>query len=101
MLGEAKIFWWPNMSKEVEDKTKVCVAFMASVMNLSYQIPKKTSKTKTLTGPGLKLQISFSGNMNNKKLNEEHQILIAIDRFNTRLTVKICKSSETIEVLNF
>ena len=67
MLGEAKIFWWPNKSKEVEDKTKFCVACMASVMNLNYQIPKKTTKTKTITEPpGQKLQIGFSGNMNHK-----------------------------------
>ena len=26
MLTEAKITWWPNMSKEIKDKTKNCVA---------------------------------------------------------------------------
>ena len=41
MTPEAKIFWWPNMQKEIEEKTKNCVACMASGKNLKYQIPKR------------------------------------------------------------
>ena len=29
MTAEAKIFWWPNILKEIEDKTKNCVACMS------------------------------------------------------------------------
>ena len=36
----AKIFWWSNMLKEIEDKTKNCVACMSSGKNLKYQLPK-------------------------------------------------------------
>ena len=39
--------------------------------------------------------------MDNKKLNGENQLLIAIDRFSKWPTVKICKTAETKEVINF
>ena len=75
---------------------------MLSGKNLKYQITKNEfGKLKTLTQPGQEIQIDFSGKLNNKKLNGEHQILIAIDRFSKYPTAKICKSSETKEVLNF
>ena len=63
MLAEARIFWWPNINKEIEDRTKNCVACMSSGKNLNYQIPKKeTGKLKTLSEPGQEIQIDFSGN---------------------------------------
>ena len=90
------------MEKEIEDNTKNCVACMSWGKNLKYQLPKlEFGKLKTLTEPVQEIQIEFSGNPNNKKLNGDHQILIAIDRFSKRLTAKICKSSETKEVINF
>ena len=102
MTAEAKIFWWPNMQKEIEEKTKNCVACMSSGKNLKYQLPKNEfGKLKTLTEPEQEIQIEFSGKLNNKKLNGDHQILIAIDRFSKWPTAKICKSSETKEVMNF
>ena len=53
MLAESKIFWWPNMCREIEVRTKKCVACMASGKNLNYQIPKNNfGKLKTLTEPG-------------------------------------------------
>ena len=102
MTAEAKIFWWPNMQKEIEDKTKNCVACMSSYKNLKYHSPKNEfGKLKTLTEPGQEIQIDFSGKLNNKNLNGEHQILSAINRFSKWPTAKTCKSSETKEVLNF
>ena len=102
MLAESKIFWWPNMCKEIEDETKICVACMASGKNLNYQIQKNNfGKLKQITEPGQEIQIDFTGKLNHKKLNGEHQILFAIDRFSLWPTVKICKSLETKEVLNF
>ena len=102
MTAEAKVFWWPNMQKEIEDKTKNCVACMSSGKNLKYQLPKhEFGKLKTLTEPGQEIQIDFSGKLKNKKLNGDHQILIAIDRFSKWPTAKICKSSETKEVIIF
>ena len=100
MTTEAKIFGWTTMQKQIEDKTKNCVACMSSGKNLKYQLPKNEfGKLKTQTKPGKEIQIDCE--MNNKKLNGEHQILIAIDRFSKWPTAKICKSSETKEVLNF
>ena len=82
MTAEAKIFWWPNIQEEIEDKPKNCVACMSSGKNLKYQLPKhEFGKLRTLTQPGQEIQIDFSGKLNNKKLNGNHQILIAIDRF--------------------
>ena len=102
MTAEAKIFWWPNMQKEIEDKTKNCVACMSSGKNLKYQIPKnKFGKLKTLTQPGQEIQTNFCGKLNNKSLNREHQILIAIDRFSKLPTAKSCKSTEIKEKFNF
>ena len=102
MTAEAKIFWWPNMLKEIEEKTKNCVACMSSGKNLKYQLPKNEfGKLKTITEPGQEIQIDFSGKLNNKKLNGEHQILIAVIRFSKWPTARFCKSSETKEVINF
>ena len=79
---EAKLFWWPNMSKEIEEKTKNGVAYMASGKNLIYQLPENAfGKLTTSTEPGREVQINFSGKINHKKVNGEHQILIVIDIF--------------------
>ena len=75
---------------------------MASGENLIYQLPKRNfGKLKTLTEPGQEVQIDFTGKLNHKKLNGEHQILIAIDRFSKWPTAKICKSSETKKSTEF
>ena len=37
---EAKIFWWPGLRKEIEQKVKDCTAWLAKSKNLNYQIPK-------------------------------------------------------------
>ena len=54
-----------------------------------------------LTEPGQEIQTDFTGKLHNKKLNGENQILIAIDKFSKWPTVKICKTAETKEVINF
>ena len=82
MTAEAKIFWRPNINKNIEDKVKKCIACLSSGKNLKYQIPKNESgKLKTLTEPGQEIQIDFTGKLHNKKFNGENQILIAVDRF--------------------
>ena len=40
MLSDAKIFWWPEMRKDIEQKVKDCTACLATGKNLKYQIPK-------------------------------------------------------------
>ena len=102
MTAEAKTFRWPNITKDIDDKVKMCIACLSSGMNLKYQIPKHQSgKLKTLTEPGQEIQIDFTGKLHNKKLNGENQIQIAVDRFSNWPTVKICKTSEAKEVINF
>ena len=102
MIAEAKIFWWSNINKDIEEKVKNCIACLSSGKNLKYQIPKnENGKLKILAELGQEVQIDFTGKLNNKKLNEESQLLIAIDRFSKWPTVKICKTTETKEVINF
>ena len=102
MTAEAKIFWWPNITRDIENKAKDCTACLASGKNLKYQLPKNHyGNLKTLTEPGQEIQIDFTGKLHNKKINGDVQILIAIDRFSKWPTVKICKTAETKEVINF
>ena len=83
-------------------KVKNCIACLSSGKNLKDQLPKTESgKLKTLTEPGQEIQIDFTGKLNNKKLNGENQLLIAVDRFSKWPTIKICKTSETKKVINF
>ena len=84
--------------KKVQD----CTACLASGKNLKYQLPKKHyRKLEKLSKPGQEIQIDFTGKLHNKHLHGETQILIAVDRFSKWPTVKICKSAETKEVINF
>ena len=56
---------------------------------------------KKLTDPGQAIQIDFTGKLNNKKINGDIPIFIAVDRFSKWPTVKMCKAAETKEVINF
>ena len=90
MNAEAKIFWWPGMKQDIENKVKDCTACLASGKNLNYQLPKKHyGKLEKLTEPVQEIQIDFTGKLHNKKRNGDVQILIAIDRFGKWPTVKI------------
>ena len=40
MLSDAKIFLWPEMRKDIEQKVKDCTACLATGKNLKSQIPK-------------------------------------------------------------
>ena len=52
MTEEAKIFWWPGLRKEIEQKVKDCTACLATGENLNYQIPKnKHGNLKILFEP--------------------------------------------------
>ena len=88
MSAEAKIFWWPNINRIVEEKVKICIACLSSGKILKYQIPKNESgKLKTLTEPGQETQIDFTGKLHNKKSNGDNLLLIAVDRFSKWSTV--------------
>ena len=80
----------------------MCIDCLFSGKILKYQIPNNRSgKLKTLTEPGQKLQIDFTRKSQNQKLNEENQILTAVDRFSKCPTVKISNTFERKEVINF
>ena len=102
MTAEAKIFWWPDINRDIENKVKDCIACLASGKSLKYQLPNSHyGKLKKLSEPGQEIQIDFTGKLHNKRINGDVQILIAVDRFSKWPTVKICKTAETKEVLNF
>ena len=86
----------------ISNKVQDCTACLATGKNLKYQIPKnQNGKLEKLSEPGQELQIDFTGNLHNESLNGEPQILIAIDRLSKWPTAKICKASETKEVISF
>ena len=100
--NRAKIFWWLNKKQDIETKVKDCTECLASGKSLNYQLPKKhCGKLEKLSEPGQEIHTDFTGNLPNKKLGGETQILIAIDRFSKWPTAKNFKSSETKEVTNF
>ena len=98
MLSEAKICWWPEMRRHIEQKVKDCTACLATGKNLKYQIPKNHyGKLEKLFEPGQKLQVDFTGKLHNKNMNGEPQILIAIDRFCLWPTAK----NDSKEIIGF
>ena len=87
------------MKQDIENRVKDCTACLASGKNLKYQLPKKHyGKLEKLSEPGQEIQIDFIGQLHNKNLHDELQILIAVDRFGKWPTVKVCKTSEVKEV---
>ena len=102
METEAKIFWWPTKKSDIEMKVKDCTACLASGKNLKYQLPSKHyGKLGKLTEPGQEIQIDFTGKLHNQKIHGDVQIIISVDRFSKWPTVKICKTAETKEVIQF
>ena len=92
------------MKQDIENRVKDGTACLASGKNLKYQLPKKhyyRKRTRKLSEPGQEIQIDFTGKLHNKNLNGEIQILIAVDRFSKWPRVKVCKTSEAKEVINF
>ena len=68
MTAEAKIFWWPNITRDIENKAKDCAACLASGKNIKNQLPNSHyGKLKTLTEPGQEIQIDFTRKLHNKK----------------------------------
>ena len=74
MMSEARIFWWPGMKQDIENKVKDCTACFASGENLKYQLQKKFyGKLENQTEPGQELQIDFTGELHNKNIHGEIQ----------------------------
>ena len=105
IISEAKIFWWPGLKQDIENRVKDCTACLASGKNLKYQLPKKPLRkirkiirTRSRNTNRLEIQI---GKLHNKNLHGETQIRIAVNRFSKWRTVKVCKTSEAKKVINF
>ena len=82
MTAEAKIFWWPDINRDIENKVKDCIACLASGKNLKFQLPNNHyGKLKKLIEPGQEIQIDFTGELHNKRINGDVQISIAGVRF--------------------
>ena len=80
MTAEAKIFWWPNITQDFENKAKDCTACLASCKNLKYQLPNSHyGKLKTPTEPGKKYKSIFTGKLHNKK-NKRRRTNLDSDR---------------------
>ena len=68
MAAEAKIFWWPNITRDFENKAKDCTACLASGKNLKYQLPNSHyGKMKTLTEPSQEIKSILPENYITKK----------------------------------
>ena len=82
MTAKAKIFWWLDINRDVENKVTDCIACLALVRKLKYQLPNNHyGKLKSLTEPGQETQIDFTGKLLNKRINGDVHFLIAVDRF--------------------
>ena len=80
MYKDAAQFWWPNMREDIEKKSKTCSACLNAGKNLNFQIPQtEKSIIEPPKTPGEEIQIDFTGNLNNKKLQNNLFILIAVD----------------------
>ena len=45
MTSEAKIFWWPDLKQDIDNKVKYCTAYTVSSKCLKYQLqPKKVNR---------------------------------------------------------
>ena len=67
------------MKKDIENNVQDCTACLASGKNLKCHLPKKHyGKLEKLSEPGQDIQIDFTGNLHNKHLHGETQILIAV-----------------------
>ena len=102
MYNDAAIFWWPNMREDIEKKSKTCSACHNAGKNLKFQIPQtKKSIFEPPKTPGEEIQIDFTENLNNKKLQNNPFILIAVDKNSRWPVAKICKNTNHETVMSF
>ena len=90
------------MQIDIEKKAKTCSACLNAGKNLKFQLPV-TEKTKSGTPkkPGEEIQIDFTGNLHNKKLQSSPYILIAVDKNSRGPVAKICKNTSPETVITF
>ena len=81
MCSDAGIFWWTNMRTDIVKKAKTCSACLNAGKILKIQLPS-TEKTKIESPkkPGEEIQIDYTGNLHNRKLQSSLHILVAVDK---------------------
>ena len=90
------------MKQDIENKVKDCTACLALGKKPKNQLQKTNyGKIEKLSNPDQEIQIDFTGKLHNKHTHRETQILIAVDKFSKWPIVKLCKSSEIKEIINF
>ena len=90
------------MREDIEKKSKTCSACLNAGKNLKFQIPQtEKSKIEPPKTPGEEIQIDFTGNLNNKKLQSNSFILIAVDKNSRWPVAKICKNTNHETVISF
>ena len=91
------------MKKDIENKCSTCPACTSSGRILRYQLPstEKIRLPPALTEPGQEIQVEFSGKLHNKHVAGDPNIFIENDRYSKLPVVRICKSTETQEVIRF
>ena len=93
METEAKISWWPEKKNDIEIKVKDRTACLAPGKNLVYKLPKKHyGRLEKMTKPGQEIQIDYTGKLHKINIDGNVKILIAVNRFSKRPTVKICRT---------
>ena len=101
MIADSKIFWWPGITEDIQQKQKECIACRNTGKNLKTQLPL-TDKSEIKTyEPGEELQLDFTGDLISDKINNRPKILVAVDHFSKWTTAKICLNSETKTVTKF
>ena len=89
------------MREDIEKKSKTCSACLNAGKNLKFQKPQtEKSKIEPPKTPGKEIQIDFTGNLNNKKLQSNPFILIAVDRNSRWPVAKICKNTNHETVIS-
>ena len=103
MCCNAAIFWWSNMRFDTEKKAKTCSTCLNAGKNLKFQLPSTEKKTKIETPKKLgdEIQVDFTGNIHNKKLQSSPYILIAVDKTSRWPVAKICKNTSHQTVITF
>ena len=61
----AEAFWWPDMYREIREKTENCPSYRASSKNLKPQLPStEKNRLEILSEPNQEIQLDFFAGLN-------------------------------------
>ena len=96
MTVDARIFSWPNITRDTQEIIGNCTSCLAIGKKLLYQKPKYASG---LLNTHTRNSNSFFRGITEQNLNEESQSLLPIDRFGGRPTAKNVRAKEVRKFL--